>query len=522
MYKRISLALGFLSVLFSLACTQAAEPSKPTVDVDPWFAAGQARLQHSLKQQANNKPAKNVILFVGDGMSVATVAAARILEGQLRGESGEENVLSFESFPYTGLSKTYNTNAQTPDSAGTATAMLSGVKTKIGVLGLNDQVVTGDCASTAKSIAPTLLELAEQQGFKTGVISTTRITHATPASSYAHAASREWEAHAPAGCADIASQLVDFSYGDGIEVILGGGRAPFLAAQDSDPEYTDKKGSRPDGKNLIKLWQDNNPKGEFIWNKKQFDALPVSDDKILGLFEPSHMQYEADRSEDKAGEPSIADMTEFAIQRLMRNKKKASTEGFFLLVEGGRIDHAHHGANAYRALHDTLAFAEAIKAADALTNDEDTLIIVTADHGHVLEFAGYPGRGNPILGKVANDFDAGERKLSLDASGKPYTTLGYLNGSGYTGQSQTQAEGHKSYPHRTRMFKGISQGRPDLTDVDTEDKNYLQESAVPMGSETHSGSDVAVYAKGPSAHLLTGVYEQNYIFHVMQHALRLN
>ena len=126
---------------------------------------------------------------------------------------------------------------------------------------------------------------------------------------------------------------------------------------------------------------------------------------------------------------------------------------------------------------------------------------------------------------MTSSFD-GEKKLSLDATGKPYTTLGYLNGAGYSGEIQSQAEDSNTFPHKDlsfngTSFNGINQGRPDLTDVDTEDNNYLQETAIPMISETHSGTDVAVYAKGPSAHLLSGVYEQNYIFHVMHHALRL-
>ena len=282
-----------------------------------------------------------------------------------------------------------------------------------------------------------------------------------------------------------------------------------------DPEYADKTGYRQDGLNLIEKWQQNNPNGQFVWNQDQFNSLGNSNGKILGLFEPSHMQYEADRTEDQGGEPSIAEMTKMAINNLDKDK------GFFLLVEGGRIDHAHHAGNAYRALHDAVAFADAIKTADELTDDEDTLIIVTADHGHVMEFSGYPKRGNPILGKVSSALTHDELSLDRDATGKPYTTLGYLNGPGYTGASDIQAEGSKSYPHYTSNIKAITQGRPDLTNVDTEDKNYLQESTIPMSTETHSGTDVAVYAKGPAAHLLSGVYEQNYIFHVMQYAMRL-
>jgi len=516
-------ALVFITGIYS----SQAQEAKSTPD--PWYVDGQTRLQASLQQKINNAPAKNVILFIGDGMSVATVTAARILEGQMRGESGEENVLGFENFPYTGLSKTYNTDSQTPDSAGTATAMLSGVKTKISVVGLNDQAVLGDCSSETRSSIPTLLEKAEIQGLKTGIISTARITHATPAAAFAHSAYRNWEANAPEGCTDIATQLINFDSGDGIEILLGGGRAAFLPITASDPERPEIKGFRVDGKNLIEQWQSKHPDGRYLWNKKDFRTMQLSKDgykKFLGLFEASHMQYEADRSEDIGGEPSMAEMTRFAIDRLQRQStskasQQASRQGFFLLVEGGRIDHAHHASNAYRALHDALAFSDAINVADEMTGDEDTLIIVTADHGHVMEFAGYPKRGNPILGTVETALVSELVDPSKDINGKAYTTLGYLNGPGYTGASDVQAEGVKSFPHYPTTINEKIHGRPDLSEVDTQAKNYLQESVIPMRSETHSGTDVAVYAKGPAAHLLTGVYEQNYIFHVMQHALRI-
>ena len=107
------------------------------------------------------------------------------------------------------------------------------------------------------------------------------------------------------------------------------------------------------------------------------------------------MKYEADRANDTGGEPSISEMTRKAIELLQKNPK-----GFYLMVEGGRIDHAHHAGNAYRALTDTIAMAEAVKVALEMTDDKETLVIVTADHSHTMTIAGYPSRGNPILGKA--------------------------------------------------------------------------------------------------------------------------
>jgi alkaline phosphatase len=101
----------------------------------------------------------------------------------------------------------------------------------------------------------------------------------------------------------------------------------------------------------------------------------------------------------------------------------------------------------------------------------------------------------------------------------PYTTLGYQNGPGYTGSSPEQPEGPKYHPHRARVFRGTTRGRPDLTTVDTADPDYLQEATVPLQAETHSGEDVAAYARGPGSRLIHGVQEQNYIYDVIAGAL---
>ena len=163
------------------------------------------------------------------------------------------------------------------------------------------------------------------------------------------------------------------------------------------------------------------------------------------------------------------------------------------MVEGGRIDHGHHATNAARALGDTAALDEAVKAALDMTSAEDTLIIVTADHSHTMTIAGYPARGNDILGKVAY----GPGGLARADDGKPYTTLGYANG--VTG-CKPGAE---------------SCVREDLTTVDTTDKDFHQQALVFQGSETHAGEDVPVFASGPGADLIRGTIEQNEIFHVM-------
>lgn len=504
-------------------------PTTVPGNAQEWFDAGKAAVrQNKLADHLPNpRRAKNVILFVGDGMGVSTVTAARILEGQKRGADGEYNRLAFERLPYTALAVTASANQQTSDSAPTATAMVAGIKTNDGAISVDQGIARQEPSAevTAAHSVKTILERAEERGMSTGIVSTARVTHATPAVNYAHISNRDWEANnsLPAGATvkDIARQLIEFPYGDGVDVVLGGGRAYFTPNTKADPEYPTRVGNRTDGRDLTAEWTAR-VGGQYVWNKAAFDAVATQrGTKLLGLFERSHVKYEHDRATDPAGEPSIAEMTEKAIRILGKNPK-----GFYLMVEGGRIDHAHHAGNAYRALTDTIAMDEAVKKALELTRDEDTLIIVTADHSHTFTIAGYPSRGNPILGKADSGLGLlGISPLALDSLGLPYTTVGYQNGpGGWTGgykrrellatPSNGGSEGYADAPYTGAAL------RPDLTHVDTTSPNYLQESAIPtQGAETHAGEDVAIYASGPRAYLFRGVMEQNAIYHVMADAL---
>lgn len=489
-----------------------------------------ARASTAAEIAALKGSAKNVILFVGDGMGTSTVTAARILDGQNKGMMGEENQLSFDKFPFSGLAKTYNVDAQTPDSAGTMTSMMSGIKTDAGVLGVDENVVRGNCASTKGIEMITALELAEIAGKSTGIISTARITHATPAAAYAKSAERNWEDISDmdidnnaerANCEDIALQLINFEANlearysgidvDGIDVVMGGGRRHFLpkdASFNSIDATSNIEGDRTDGRDLTKEWQNQYPTGAYVIDQATFDSIDATTtSRLFGLFNESHMQYEANRKNDIAGEPSLSEMTTKAIDILDNNDK-----GFFLTVESGRIDHAHHAGNAYNALNDTIEFAKAIQATVDATSQEDTLIIVTADHSHVFTIAGYPKRGNPILGKVVA---INKTEPSLAADNMPYTTVGYTNGRGFKDLgSETDAD--KGYK------EDVVTGRIDLTDVDTLTAGFHQESLVPLGSETHAGEDVGIFAIGPGANLITGTNEQSLIFHIMDYAGNLS
>jgi len=510
----------------SLTASQLA----PLTD-NEWFKSAQVKVASSEENIAavvkESGKAKNVILFVGDGMGISTVTAARIMAGQLEGKLGEEHQLSFETLPFSGFAKTYNVDAQTPDSAGTMTAMASGVKTDAGVIGVDEDIERGNCATVAGNELITATELAEIAGKSTGIVSTARITHATPAATYAKSADRNWEdvsdmpeAAVTAGCEDIASQLVNFEANlearyegldvDGLEVVMGGGRRHFLpkdAAFNSADAVSSVEGDRTDGRDLTAEWKAKYPAGQYVMDQAGFDAIDAdTTERVFGLFNESHMQYEADRANDVAGEPSLAEMTAKAIDVLDNN-----ANGFMLTVEAGRIDHGHHAGNAYNALSDTVALSKAVQVALDKTSIEDTLIIVTADHSHVFTIAGYPKRGNPILGKVV---PVGSDEPSLAADNMPYTTVGYTNGGGFRDLGdETDADAGYNFAPVT--------GRVDLTDVDTTTPGFHQEAVVPLGSETHAAEDVGVYAVGPGAHLVTGTNEQSLIFHVMDYAADL-
>ncbi|XP_052465571.1 alkaline phosphatase-like [Carassius gibelio] len=487
-----------VAALFILGCLVwggMAKPEFPESEKDPdfWKEWAQRTLKNALTLQDLNKNiAKNIILFLGDGMGVPTVTAARILKGQMSGHSGEETQLEMDKFPFVALSKTYNTNAQVPDSAGTATAYLCGVKANEGTVGVSAAAVRSQCNTTRGNEVSSILKWAKDAGKSVGIVTTTRVNHATPSAAYAHCVDRDWYSDGDmptealqSGCKDIARQL--FENIPNIDVIMGGGRRSMYPRNTPDVEYPgDKKhnGTRKDGRNLVGVWTDSmkDKKGYYVWNRKDLLALnPNNVDYLLGLFEPGDLPYELERN--KETDPSLTEMVDVAIKILKKNER-----GFYLLVEGGRIDHGHHEGKAKQALHEAVEMDRAITRAGLLTSIYDTLTVVTADHSHVFSFGGYTQRGNSIFGLAP---------MVSDIDQKPFTSILYGNGPG---------------------FKLVNGTRENVSTVDYAQNNYLAQSAVPLSMETHGGEDVAIFSKGPMAHLLHGVQEQHYIPHVMAYA----
>ncbi|XP_014386051.1 PREDICTED: intestinal-type alkaline phosphatase [Myotis brandtii] len=472
---RIQLSLGFI----------------PAEEEDPAFWNHQAAqaLDTAKKLQPIQTAAKNLILFLGDGMGVPTVSAARILKAQKNGKLGPETPLAMDKFPFLALAKTYNVDRQVPDSAGTATAYLCGVKTNYRTIGVSAAARYNQCNTTHGNEVISVMNRAKKAGKSVGVVTSTRVQHASPSGTYAHTVNREWysDADMPAqalkdGCRDIATQLITNM---DIDVILGGGRKYMFPRGTPDPEYpgdASKSGVRLDMRDLVREWQAKHEGARYVWNRTAL--IQASQDPsithLMGLFEPGDMNYEANR--DTQQDPSLKEMTEAALRLLRRNPR-----GFYLFVEGGRIDQGHHAGRAYYALTDAVAFDDAIDRASQLTSEKDTLTLVTADHSHVFTFGSYPLRGSSIFGLAPEKAK----------DGKAYTSILYGNGPGFA-------------------INGGS--RPNVSDSQSGDPNYKQQAAVPLSSETHAGEDVAVFARGPQAHLMHGVQEQSMVAHVMAFA----
>nr|XP_048284869.1 intestinal-type alkaline phosphatase [Myodes glareolus] len=453
-----------------------------------WNQKAAEALSAAKKLQPIQTSAKNLIIFLGDGMGVPTVTATRILKGQLEGHLGPETPLAMDRFPYMALSKTYSVDRQVPDSASTATAYLCGVKTNYKTIGVSAAARFDECNTTFGNEVISVMYRAKQAGKAVGLVTTTRVQHASPAGTYVHTVNRNWygDADMPAsalqeGCKDIATQLVSNM---DINVILGGGRKYMFPEGTPDPEYpndVNQTGTRLDGRNLVEEWLSKHQGAQYVWNREELiqKSLDPSVTYLMGLFEPVDTKFDIQR--DPLMDPSLKDMTEAALRVLSRNPN-----GFYLFVEGGRIDRGHHLGTAYLALTEAVMFDTAIEKASQLTSEKDTLTIVTADHSHVFSFGGYTFRGTSIFGLAP--------LKALD--GKSYTSILYGNGPGYVGTGE----------------------RPNVTAAESGDPSYQQQAAVPVKSETHGGEDVAIFARGPQAHLLHGVQEQNYIAHVMAFA----
>ncbi|MFM5447984.1 alkaline phosphatase [Aeromonas veronii] len=437
--------------------------------------------------QAQAGDAKNVILFIGDGMGPTVLTATRLFK------VGEEGNLEMMKLPHSARIKTFSNDAQTTDSAPSMAAYTTGVKMNNEVIAMssdtkavapgkdvNGNKTVNNCSSDNGKPVPTILELAKAAGKSVGAVTTTELTHATPAATYAHICHRD-------AAYDIAAQAVpggagfNQALGDGVDVLMGGG------ANHWTPYSASNKGGRNDNRDLTAEMKAQG----YSYVTTQSELAKVTSGKVLGLFSSkSHLDYELDRVAKGAAntQPSLSEMTAKAIDLLSKN-----SQGYFLMVEGGRIDHALHGTNAKRSLTDAVALDEAVKTALGKVDLNNTLIVVTADHDHTMTINGYSAKGNPVLDLVKN----GDGSTQNDVDGKPFTTLVFGNG-----------------PNRPDV-------RPVLTSDQVMANDYLQETGVKLTSETHGGGDVMLFADGAGSNRFKGTLDNTKVFGKLREALGL-
>ncbi len=282
--------------------------------------------------------AQNIILLIGDGMGEGQRTAARWYSVGLNGK------LAMDQLSTQGLANTASADNPITDSAASATAMSTGVKTNNGVIGMDPEY----------RVLETILERAKMHGMAVGLVTTVQVTHATPAAFSAHVPSRSMTEA-------IALQLLS----TGVDVILGGGEDDFLPPSTSGchPGI----GKRADGRDLIE--EAVSTGYTYVCDTEGFAAVHTDETtRLIGLF--------ADEGLPRPYTPSLAQMTELAIAILSQDP-----DGFFLMVEGGQIDWACHAQDAENAIGDTIGFDQAVAQAVEFAQSEPlTLVIVTADH----------------------------------------------------------------------------------------------------------------------------------------------
>lgn len=304
----------------------------------------------SIEAEASNDAPKYVFYFIGDGLGAAQRQIAEFYKQEITEDKNAK--LLMNTFPTAGINTTYSSDTLVTDSAAAGTALATGHKTNNGVI---SQKPDG-------TVVKSLIEAAEEKGMVTGIISTTRITHATPATFASHNENRNNENA-------IAVDYLD----SGVEFIAGGGNRHF-----APQNWEFGKSKREDDRNILTEFS---KKGYITFESEEAskdfrDYSPKAGDKVIATLAYSHLPYEIDRKQTNET-PSLAEITEKGIELLSKDEN-----GFFLMVEGGRIDHACHANDVAGSIHDTLAFDNALEKAYEFYNNhpEETLIVVVGDH----------------------------------------------------------------------------------------------------------------------------------------------
>jgi alkaline phosphatase len=415
--------------------------------------------QYYLERSAHS--VKNVIVLMGDGFSAGHVAATRWYKGS--------NLALDEMV--CGAIRTYTAESIITDSAPAATAFACGIKTSdkfLGVMPDNVTISFVDKPSEEQKMKPiaSVLEGAKLVGKSTGLIATSQIQHASPAGYSSHWPDR-------GNYNEIAEQMVY----QNVDVVFGGGKKYLL------PES--EEGTRTDGENLVDVLKG---KGyDFIETRDELISQKKS--KVWGMFAPKDMSYEMDRETFHPEQPSLAEMTEKAIELLSQNKK-----GFFLFVEGSKIDWASHANDPIGVISDMLAYDDAVRVAlEFAARDKRTLVMGFADHGN----------GGMTIG--SRDTDNTYSKM------KPEELVTNLRKAKLTGEGIEQMIGAEKTPEK---IKEVVEEYYGISDLSEEEIARIQTSKLELNYELgpmmskrsrigwttfgHTGEDLFLFAYGPN------------------------
>ncbi|WP_375199730.1 alkaline phosphatase [Bacillus sp. RS11] len=434
------------------------------------FSIAQPQVQ-AAEVEKTTKPT-NVIMLVMDGSSNNAVTLSRWYKGE---NLAMDEILS-------GGVRTYSAESAITDSAPAATALATGHKSNdkfVGVLpatvkspGL-EQVAKEDAFKPVANV----LEGAKQQGKATGLISTSEIQHATPAGFSAHVTNRSQYDN-------IAEQQVY----QNIDVVLGGG------SESLTPGTT--KNARKDGENLVNVLNEKN----YDIVKTRDELLNSTSSKIWGSFAPSALAYDLDRAKTKPTEPTLAEMTGKAIDTLKKDE-----DGFFLFVEGSKVDWAAHNNDTIGIISDILSFDDAVKeAVDFAKEDGNTMVIAVTDHGNSGITMGNANTSSTYSSIPVSAYIDPLKKATMTVEG-----------------ALSQLKEDKSNLVEVAALYGL--------DNLTEDELATLKSAKDIGDEMvkmlanranigyttggHTGEDVFLYSYGPSK--ITGLVENTDLAHSM-------
>jgi alkaline phosphatase len=414
---------------------------------------------------------RNVILFIPDGFGPAQGTMARDYK---RDYLGEGSALVMDGIEV-GSIRTHATDNRVTDSAASATAYSTGVKTYNGAISVD----------TERRPVGTVLQAAQRRGMATGVVTTTRITHATPAAFVAHVPQRSMEI-----------EIADHLLWTRPDVVIGGGTRLFLPEADG--------GSRTDGRNLID--EARNLGYTVALDRSDFRAGSTM--PFLALLAEDHLAYEIDRH--LTDEPSLADMTRKALELLSQHE-----EGFFVMIEAGRIDHAAHGNDIAGTLHDVLAFDEAMRVAlDFVEQDGNTLLISVADHetggmtlGRNIDGRSHYGWYPEVIARVKASH--GPIVAALTAEGgdpvaviDEYTAIDDL--------SETELEALRASINDGRGMNGV------LGEI------VARRAVVGWTTGGHTGVDVRLHAAGVGSERLAGNHDNTFIGQIIAEMLNLD